>query len=612
MTLRTTARRSLLALALCFALLPPAGCKSVKGLLARLQRKSPNSAGAAGPVDDYGVAVAQLVAAPKLETLRWPDDSDVRAPLTAFYTGRGDALAWTDDGKPTAQAAALLKLFGDAQLKGLEPEDYDASRWAARLQRLEAIRTSKDDSDGARLELARFDVAVTVAALRYLEDLHTGRVNPESLNFDIDVPAKRAGFDVAGVLSTLATADAAGLADAVARLEPQNPMYRGDEAALPQYIALAQAEDANPPTPLPALAKGVKPVDVGGTYPALGQLLARLQRKAYAPPSAAEAVGPATYTADMAAMVKLFQQQHGLQDDGKLGQATLDALNVPMRRRVQQIDDALERWRWLPETYIQPRVLVNLPEFLLRAYTPGHALDFKMRVVDGESDGHDTPMFVREMRYVVFRPYWNLPASIVKKEIVPHVEKSPDYLAAHGYEATRSDGTVVSGVSAADLRHSRVLVRQRPGASNSLGLVKFLFPNEYDIYMHSTPELNLFALSRRDRSHGCVRLQHADQMALWVLSGDQPDPARQTAWDADKIHDAMTNEAKNNRTIGLKTPLPVVITYLTANADEDGSMHFFNDMYGYDKALEAALAKGRPYEQTPVKINPTLIPGETE
>ena len=315
----------------------------------------------------------------------------------------------------------------------------------------------------------------------------------------------------------------------------------------------------------------------------------------------------------MAAAVKVYQSRHGLTEDGKLGQGTIDSLNVPMSARVQQFDDSLERWRWLPDNYVRPRVFANLPEFLLRTYDADHSLAFKMRVVDGAAKGnHDTPMFVRLMRYVVFRPYWNLPPSIVKKEIVPHVSRSGiGYLASHDYEAYKNDGTVVSTVTLSDLVHSRYGVRQRPGPKNSLGLVKFLFPNEYDVYMHSTPELPLFELTRRDKSHGCVRLQHADQMALWVLSNDQADPENQTTWDQDKIDTAMNGD-DNNKTIGLKKPLPVLIGYFTANGDEDGSIHFFDDIYGYDKELEAALAKGRPYPRAEMKVNPTLTPGETE
>ena len=286
-------------------------------------------------------------------------------------------------------------------------------------------------------------------------------------------------------------------------------------------------------------------------------------------------------------------------------------MNVPMATRVQQLSDSLERWRWLPDEYQQPRFLVNLPEFMVRTYDADNSLAFKMKVVDGESNGHDTPMFVRHMRYMTFRPYWNLPTSIVKKELLRHVNSSgAGYLERNNYEVVNNKGEAVSGWNADDLEHSRYLVRQKPGPKNSLGLVKFMFPNEYDIYMHSTPEMALFNLTRRDRSHGCVRLNDAEKMANWVLNG-------QGDWDADKIHEAMFGpadggEANNNKQVNLPKPLPVVLTYLTANADEDGTVHFFKDMYGYDKQLENALAQPRPYSKDPVKINPKLTPGETE
>jgi murein L,D-transpeptidase YcbB/YkuD len=390
-------------------------------------------------------------------------------------------------------------------------------------------------------------------------------------------------------------------------------MYKATEQALAAYRTLAMEQGAAPSAALPALASGAKPVGVGGEYKAVPQLWTRLQLEGDAVAGADATKIPQSYNAAVAAAVKHYQERHGLQDDGKLGQGTIESLNVPMSVRVQQLNDSLERWRWLPDNYMQPRVLANLPEFMLRAYEPDHTLAFKMKVIDGEVKGsHDTPMFVRLMRYVVFRPYWNLPPSIIKKEIVPHLEKSGlGYLAANDYQVYKNDGTVVTSFTVHDIEHLRYNVRQMPGPKNSLGLVKFLFPNEYDVYMHSTPELYLFGLTKRDRSHGCVRLQHADQMALWVLHGDQADPDAENGWDADKVDVAMTGDL-NNRTVNLKTPLPVVIGYFTAMPDEDGTTHFFNDLYGYDKDLEAALAKGRPYEREEMKINPKLVAGETE
>jgi L,D-transpeptidase YcbB len=611
MKFRATAVRSALAAVACTCVL--LGMSGCKGAHRRKATSPPNTT-------DYAANVERLDKFSTLSGMRWPNYADDLSSVQKFYNDRNNELAWTRDGKPTHAAMALLQLFQDAAQKGLNPEDYDADaagegRWTPRLKRLAVITKKKDDSEAAQDAVAQFDVAMTISAMRYLEDLHGGRVNPQSLNFDIDAPQKRAAFDVTTLMNDRIV-DAEDVPQVAESVEPQSPIYKQTEQALAAYRVLAMEQGAAPWPALPALPGGVKPVGVGGGYAAVPQLWTRLQFEGDAPAQAAGDVAtkiPQSYDAQVAAAVKRYQERHGLQDDGKLGQATIDSLNVPMSVRVQQLDDSLERWRWMPDNYIQPRVLANLPEFMLRAYEADHTLAFTMKVVDGEAKGnHDTPMFVRLMRYVVFRPYWNLPPSIIKKEIVPHLEKSGlGYLAANDYQVYKNDGTVVTNFTVHDLEHLRYNVRQMPGPKNSLGLVKFLFPNTYDVYMHSTPELYLFGLSRRDRSHGCVRLQHADQMALWVLHGDQSDPDAENGWDADKVDVAMTGDL-NNRTVNLKTPLPVVIGYFTAMPNEDGTTHFFNDIYGYDKDLEAALAKGRPYERAEVKINPKLVPGETE
>jgi murein L,D-transpeptidase YcbB/YkuD len=611
MKFRATAVRYPFAVLVCGCML--LGISGCRGRHRRKATSPPNTT-------NYAANVERLDRSSTLPGMRWPDYADDLSSVQTFYNDRDNELAWTRDGKPTNAAMALLQLFQDAAQKGLNPEDYDADatgegRWAARLQRLSVIAQKKDASEAAQDAVAQFDVAMTISAMRYLEDLHVGRVNPQALNFDIDAPQKRAAFDVATLLNDHLV-DAEDVPQVAESVEPQSPIYKQTEQALAAYRVLAMKQSATPSPALPALPSGVKPVGVGGRYAAIPQLWTRLQVEgdvAAQEPGDAATKLPQSYDAKVAAGVKHYQERHGLQDDGRLGQATIDSLNVPMSVRVQELDDSLERWRWMPDNYMQPRVLANLPEFLLRAYEADHTLAFTMKVVDGEAKGnHDTPMFVRLMRYVVFRPYWNLPPSIIKKEIVPHLQKSGlRYLAANDYQVYKNDGTVVTKFTVHDLEHLRYNVRQMPGPKNSLGLVKFLFPNTYDVYMHSTPELYLFGLWRRDRSHGCVRLQHADQMALWVLHGDQSDPDAENGWDADKIDVAMTGDL-NNRTVNLKTPLPVVIGYFTAMPNEDGTTHFFNDIYGYDKDLEVALAKGRPYERAEMKINPKLVPGETE
>ncbi len=549
---------------------------------------------------DYADNVEQVVNSPQLAIMKWSNYSDYQEEVKTFYDQRNYELAWTREGKPTAATLALIQAFEAAANKGLNAEDYDASRWEQRLQRLAGIKAKKDSSDNAQDQVAQFDAAVTISAMRLVSDLKFGRVNPQMLNWDIDVPARRAGFDLPTFVNDQLV-DADDVPTAISGVEPKNAMYAATEKALPLFVMAAKQQAEQPMMPLPAVAK---PVSVGGSYPALVELMARLQMEGDAGAPAQSQV----YDESMSAAVKHYQARHGITPDGKLTQQTIAELNVPMADRAKQISLALEKWRWLPDNFVNPRVLVNLPEFYVRTYNPDGGLAFKMRVVDGEAQGnHDTPIFVRSMRFVVFRPYWNLPTSIIKKELSRHLSSGGEaYLAAHGYEVVGNNGQPVEGWTIDGVEHGRYVVRQKPGPKNSLGLVKFMFPNEYDVYMHSTPEMNLFNLTRRDRSHGCIRLNDAEAMANWVLLGDNP-----ASWDAAKIHDAMFGE-NDNKQVGLKTPLPVSITYLTANADEDGTMHFFDDIYGYDKQLEAALAKGRPYDRSPHKINPHLTPGETE
>lgn len=549
---------------------------------------------------DYADNVEQVVNSPQLAIMKWSNYSDYQDEVKTFYDQRNYELAWTRDGKPTDATMALIQAFEGAANKGLNAEDYDASRWEQRLQRVAAIRAKKDMSDNAQNQIAQFDAAMTISAMRLVSDLKFGRVNPQALNWDIDVPARRAQFDLPTFVND-DLVDADDAASVLSGVEPKNAMYAATEKALPIFLQAAKQQASKPVMPLPGVAK---PVGVGGSYPALAELMARLQAEGDAGGGAQSTV----YDEAMSAAVKHYQMRHGLTPDGKLTQQTIAELNVPMADRVKQIDLALEKWRWLPDNFVNPRVLVNLPEFYVRTYNPDGGLAFKMKVVDGEAEGnHDTPIFVRSMRFVIFRPYWNLPTSIIKKELSRHLSSNGEaYLDSHGYEVVGSNGQPVAGWTIDGVEHGRYVVRQKPGPKNSLGLVKFMFPNEYDVYMHSTPEMNLFNLTRRDRSHGCIRLNDAEAMANWVLLGDNP-----SSWDAGKIHDAMFGD-NDNKQVGLKTPLPVSITYLTANADEDGTMHFFDDIYGYDKELDAALAKGRPYDRSPHKINPHLTPGETE
>jgi L,D-transpeptidase YcbB len=542
---------------------------------------------------DYSDNLQPLVAAKRLAFLRWPDVSDYQPLIQTFYDDRNYEIAWTRDGKPTPAAQGFIEAFASAAAKGLNPEDYDNSRWDDRIQML----SPKEEE-----AVAQFDVAMTVCVMRFISDLRIGRVNPQHFHFDINVADKK--YDLAEFVSDNAV-DVTDVPALLRKVQPDSELYRRTEQALARYLDLAKQQKQQAADPLPTVEK---PVSIGGSYPAIAELWARLQLEgdAPAPTEPRPTVQPASHTVyskRVSDAVKAYQHRHGLPEDGKLTPQTVDSLNVPLADRVRQLQNTLERWRWLPEPYVNPRLMVNLPEFVLRGYTPDHQLDFTMRVVVGKVVGeHQTPVFAHMMKYLIFRPYWNVPVDIARKELVPHIQSNPHYLETKNFETVNSKGQPVA-YTAKLVSQGGVTVREKPGPKNSLGLVKFMFPNQYDIYLHSTPATELFNRTRRDFSHGCVRVQEPEQLAEWLLK-DQKDPQDPDGgdWTLEEVHEAMTTGPDNHQ-VNLKTPIPIVIFYMTAEVEEDGHVHFFDDIYGYDADLEKVLAKGPPY---PIKPDPTV------
>lgn len=589
-----TLRRTGIACTFCLLLLST-GCHRK-----RKTRSAPKS-------ESYADKLKPIVKSKHLQVLHHPDFADYETPVQTFYDDRNFEVAWVDEKsgtlQPSPQAAAFIQAFTDAQKKGLSPEDYNASRWPDLTHKL----TGKNDDD-----VAAFDAAMTVSVMRYISDLRIGRVNPTHFNFDIDNHDKK--YNLPEFLSDNAV-DADDVPKLIASVEPDSDQYRKTEDALAHYLKLATQQSSLDllKLPLPAITKTVlpgQPLEFAGAL----QLRLSLEDDLTGPMHADAGVAfnpPAPiYAPPLVDAVKHFQTRHGLTPDGKLTPQTIAALNVPLSARVQQLSDSLERWRWLPNQYVNAPLMVNLPEFVLRGYSgqgPTHTRDFTMKVVDGKAMGeHDTPVFTRQMKYLIFRPFWNVPNSIIKKELTGHIEKSGvGYLASHNFETVDNTGHVVNA-SAAQVEHFNVNVREKPGPKNSLGLIKFMFPNEYDIYLHSTPQPELFERTRRDFSHGCIRVQHPDDLAVWVLNRSQT-PGD---WPLDKVQEAMQS-GQDNHQVNLKTPLPIAIFYLTANVADDGTVHFFDDIYGYDQQLDEVLAKGAPYPTQQQKINPKLQPGET-
>lgn len=521
--------------------------------------------------------MSTLIAAGKLPALSWPNFSDVQADVAKFYTAGGNTLAWVHDGQPTAQAQAIVQLFKQASLKGLNPDDYDASRWDGRLAALAPSSPPSADTDPVH-----FDLALTVCAARYLSALRIGRVNPQHSKFELDVGSDK--YDLAEDLRNQVI-QSSDVGAAVASLEPHYDGYGRAKTALAAYVKLAAQGDG---APLPLPAKSVHP---GDTYQGVALLISRLRQLGDLPPDAAAPADTAVYQGAEVDGVKHFQKRNGLQPDGVLGKETLGELNVPLSQRVKQIQFALERYRWIPPNFPQPPIIVNLPQFKLRTMRRQPAPFVTMRVIVGKAYGHQTPVFADYMRYLIFRPYWEVPMSIQFAELVPKIRRDRNYLADHGFEVTTSDGTVVTdGVVSDDilskLRSGSLTIRQKPGPKNALGLVKFIFPNHYNVYLHSTPEPELFLKARRDFSHGCIRVQNPLGLAAWVLR-DKPE------WTEDKIRAAMNGDQTIQ--VNLDQSIPVLILYTTAVVEPDGETRFFRDIYRQDSDLDKALANGYPY-----------------
>ncbi len=565
---------SLCVLSLLFCL-SALGCHLPTGALPNVGHNAVDS----GAVADRLRAITSSDTLPELHRANF---GNCRQMVQAMYEAIHYTPAWVREGQATPQALAVISALEDSQQKGLNPEDYDASSWPARLVALKAASGNADI-------VAQFDAALTIGTMRYLSNLRIGRLNPKPLAFGIDLEQKHYDlpqFIVQNVLT------GSNVPEILSEVEPQYLGYQRTEAALHAYIALAARDHSSA---LPDPQRTEKRRD---TYSGAAQLEERLRLLGDWPKRTVSNPSTTTYAGPLVNGVKHFQIRHGLNPDGKIDKETLRQLNMPLSDRVIQLEDSLERWRWLPSDYPRLPVAVNIPGFKLRVFSDDHTIALRMNVVVGQAFRHQTPVFAKEMKYIVFRPYWNLPLDIVRAEIVPKLRKDRLYLTRKGFEATDQDGRVVGGrtVSAARLAQiesGRLLVRQKPGPSNALGLVKFMFPNEYEVYLHSTPTPQLFDRSRRDFSHGCIRVEKPAELAEWLLH-DQP------KWTLEKIKAAMRS-GPDNQQVNLTTQVPVVIAYLTAIVEENGDVYFYDDIYGDDASLNDALAKGQPYRRSDLR-----------
>lgn len=497
--------------------------------------------------------------------------------LPSFYERRLYRAAWSDERGPTRLADELIGALRRADLEGLRSEDYHLAGIEAVLA---AVRA--DAKRGSALapppdRWAELDLLLTDAFLVYGAHLLAGRVNPETLR--PEWVSNRRTADIAVVLeAALASGNIAG---ALAALDPPAVGYRRLREALARYRAVAAAGG------WPAIPDGsLRADDRGRAVTALRQRL-RLEDGLGGDGEDQDAD---FFDAGLAQALEKFQRRHGLTADGAVSSATRAELNVPVERRVEQLELNLERWRWLPKDLGRRHIIVNIAAFELEVMD-GDSVVMSMRVVVGRPFDR-TPVLSDTMRYLVLNPYWHVPTNIARTELLPKVKRDPSYLARYKlrvFPSSRLDAQEVdpstvdwSTITAA---HFPYLLRQDPGPRNALGRIKFMFLNKYHVYLHDTPARPLFEETQRDFSHGCIRIQHPIELAEYLLRNNP-------RWDRDALLAALENA--EDRSVPLPEPMPIHLLYWTAWADVDGTIQFRRDIHDRDAPLLTALRAPPP------------------
>lgn len=477
------------------------------------------------------------------------------------------ALLWIIGPAPSEQAQAMVRILCDAEAKGLRPEEYDAHLWAGRLASLETV-----------VDRERFDAALTASVRRYLSDLLAGRVDARAARAAL--PRKQ--LPLTELLEQLA--HSRDPQAALGAMESSLPMYSRVLAALQAYRRLAQLDSGDP---FPAWTRTVEAGEPWEGVPRLASLLRLVGDLS------PEAAVSQRYEGELVLAVRHFQWRHGLEVDGRIGRATLRALGTPLSRRVRQLELMLERMRWLPRKFEYPPLVINIPAFYLHAEPA-----LSMKVVVGRAFDHRTPVFTASLRQLIFKPFWNVPPNIAREELLPELTGLPGLFEERGYQIVDRRGAIVTEKPPpAELldrvRSGELLLRQKPGPRNPLGPVKFVLPNPYGVYLHGTPLRELFTRSRRDFSHGCIRVEDPLALASWVLQ-DQP-------FTDERIRAAM----KGDETIPVDVtrPVTVLIVYGTAIVTDAGEVQFFDDIYGHDGALERALANRERFSAVPARAS---------
>jgi L,D-transpeptidase YcbB len=508
------------------------------------------------PATEIETLIQKKLDGPRLARI----DDDQWGHTKRLYKLYGNNPLWlTRDGLHRGRTKAVTDAILAANADGMRLDDYPIGALAQAIGDLKQTKTPTAE------QLATADVLLTASYTALGEDLLTGQVDPRTVAQAWHVDPEEENIDSALVRNLRYE----HLDKALATMRPTDDDYAALSHQMQNYRALV-VKGGWQKVPTTGNVKPGAPADpavlaaVRNRLAAEGIIPAGGANKASMIPSLPQgkASSGSVYDQDLANAVALFQTRHGINVDSALGKETVDAMNIPAEYRLGEIAANMERYRWLPRSFGARYVFVNVPAFKLEAYDTGQKV-LEMKVIVGqEYQDKATPVFADSMETVVFRPYWNVTPDIAAKEVFP---KGPAYLERENMETYQENG--------------QTRVRQRPGPKNALGFVKFLFPNDFNIYLHDTPNHELFKQDVRAFSHGCIRLEKPAELAQWVLG-----------WPADKVQQEMQNPP-DNKSVKVPQKIPVYIVYFTTYMS-NGQLFFGNDLYGRDDKLVPVVMAG--------------------
>jgi murein L,D-transpeptidase YcbB/YkuD len=497
------------------------------------------------------------------------------AMLSRFYIHRAFRPAWSTEHCPRARAMILVKAIHEAPLEGLEPEDYHLVAIEALLMEMEHTIAANRALDPENL--ADLDLLLTDAFLFYGSHLSAGRLNPETIRSASFIKSRE--VDVVEILQSALDEDQ--IEEALETLRPQHPGYAGLTRALLRYETISKGGGWK-------VVAGGQQMQKGDRGMRVGALRSRLIVSGDLDESTDS--DHCLFDEGLEQGIRRFQKRHGLDIDGIVGPATLAALNVPVEERIRQIKVNMERWRRLPYEFGRRYILVNIADFKLGVVENDKAL-ITMRVVVGRRS-RPTPVFTGKMTYMELNPYWHIPPTIAKEDILPNIWKDPAYLLKANirvFRGWKAQAPEINPLSIDWLQTTAkgfpFKLRQEPGPSNALGRIKFMFPNKFDVYLHDTPARALFEKTKRSSSSGCIRIEKPIELADYLVQGDPK-------WTREKIL-AVINTSKTQIVL-MREPIAVHVLYWTAWVDEDDTVQFRDDIYGRDKLLTEALSDRPP------------------